>query len=732
MFAQQQMMPQQQMMQGFNRTPSYSGSYLSLPNPFSHMGMNGNYGSMQNWMQGPNDPGYYNRPYPNPFPNPFPFPKPFPNPFDCDFSKDGWDKGGKDPGGKDRLDAVRRLTGKASIDGGEFRSIDGEKWAPGVKADKSYNLLSTDKLQINGSYESVDGETVLGQTGILTEHGQLTLSADGTLLVDGKDFKKGKNDLNGTLTMKGDEYTLTTSEGYVIKLKPDADDGIKLDIDAKLVKVGAGGLLGSANDGEKNSASDLKSDLDPDDFEVDDVLSFDSDDTLDEEERNAILWKSRNPKYDSTSLTVGPSGFGFSADGQKIADWKMTALKADKPYLLFSDQDLSVSGTFKASANGAPQELSSVGLVVDGLARKVTLGEHGNIEVRDKNNNIVKVPGLKGNSVTFPITNEDGESYEITVFRNANRKLELKIDGKNIGDNEYRSGGLLGDAIGARSDNGKDDNGAGYIRDEDGGLSKAGSNMTAPLREFELSSLFDVESDRGVEDITEALEPGQAPVKPTYHDVAGKTWGDPHFIGADGEMYDIQGKSGEIYNIVSDQGLQVNALWDKWHNTETTVVRKVGFNINGHQLEVGQDMAGKRLTFKLDGQEITAANMPSWMTLAGDKLTVVSDFQGEKWRFEVDYMRNAAGDYLDLHSRGVQIDDFVETAGIWGHSIGKNDLYKHNGQYQKGGGGIIRNADGTTLAFDKKEGSAEHNAALANYKETDLFSTSSHWSQFNK
>jgi hypothetical protein len=745
--------PQQQPMQNLTQAPSFYGSYKALANPFSQSSSSSSSAVLRNLLESTSRHGYYNRPYHPSFPNPSDWKRDDKdwrrndsdrNRGDRDWRKNDndWRKNDSDWRKNDKhgdydYDRHHRppseLTGDASIKGNEFRTLDGEVWSPAVREGKTYNLLSTDKLQINGSYETQDGELVLDQAGILTENGQIALSSDGTLLVDGKPFRKGKNDLDGTLTKNGDSYTLTTSEGYVIKLDPDRNSGIMMDIDAKNVKVGAGGLLGSANDGVQDSASELKQDLKPGDFEVEDALTFNDRDTLQDDERKSVLWNARNPKYNNTSVTIDSSGFGFSADGDKIANWKMKDLKADKAYLLFSEQDLSVSGTFGSAGGGDGQELKSVGLVVDGLARKVLLNENGHMEVRDKNDHLVKIPGFSGNIVTFPITNDDGESYEVTVVRTADAKLELKIDGKNVGENAYRNGGLLGDAVGARSDNGDDDNGAGYIRDEDGGLSESGSEMKSALTKFELSGLFDVNSDRGVDDITEALEPNKTPATVTYRDVKGRTWGDPHFDGADGEKYDIQGKSGDIYNIVSDKGVQVNALWDKFGDDGiTTVMRKFGFNVNGQQLEVGMDREAKKITYKLDGKEVTPENMPKWMSLDGDKLVVTSDQNGEKWKFVVSYTKSEAGDYLDLDSSGIEINNEVETGGIWGHSIGENDLYKGNGEYQKGGGGIIRNADGTTLAFDKKEGSEEHTAALANYKETDLFSTGSHWSQFDK
>jgi hypothetical protein len=631
------------------------------------------------------------------------------------------------------------LSGRASISGGTFKSLDGESWEPNVQSGKSYNLLSTECLQVNGAFSSCGGEMIMSQLGVLYNGSQLTLAADGTILIDGEEFKKNKNDMGGALkrSSNGSSYTLTTQEGYVFTLRPSSSNGVRMTVAANNVAPGAGGLLGSANDGDVETPGKLRSRLPAKDFVVEDILTFDAVKSApnNDFERGALLWASRNPKFDKVELKIDQS-FSYSADGKPAADWKMNALKPNSSYLLFSEVDLSVSGTFGTSVAGGNQPLTSVSVVIDGMARTVRRNAAtGQLELFDKNGNSVKAAGFIGNSITFPAKNADGESYDIRIDKGQTAgSLALTIVGQNVGANDTRSGGLLGDAVGAQCTTGNTDNGAGILRDEDGGVSKPGSSMKFALPEFLLDSPFDTESDRGATEVTEAVADSNMPSHRTFSNILGSTWGDPHFNGADGELYDIQGKAGTIYNIVSDQGLQVNSLFGAWGAGDgTTVMKKLGFSINGQQLEVGVDEAKRVMTYKLNGQELDPANLPSWITMANDQITITSDFQGEKWKFVVDLAKHGYGDHLNLTSKAITIDNFVETAGIWGHSVGDNDLYKLTaGVYQKGGGGILRNADGTTLAFDKKEGSAEHTAALSNYVETGLFSTTSHWSQFNK
>lgn len=56
----------------------------------------------------------------------------------------------------------------------------------------------------------------------------------------------------------------------------------------------------------------------------------------------------------------------------------------------------------------------------------------------------------------------------------------------------------------------------------------------------------------------------------------GKVWGDPHFIGGDGDTFDVMGRDGGIYQIVSDAGIQLNAKFKKWAGTNITVVDNCG------------------------------------------------------------------------------------------------------------------------------------------------------------
>jgi hypothetical protein len=65
----------------------------------------------------------------------------------------------------------------------------------------------------------------------------------------------------------------------------------------------------------------------------------------------------------------------------------------------------------------------------------------------------------------------------------------------------------------------------------------------------------------------------------------GRVWGDPHFEGFDGEKFDFMGKAGSTYNILKDRGINFNAEFGKFGDGNATVMKKVGLEICGNQLE---------------------------------------------------------------------------------------------------------------------------------------------------
>ncbi|MDP4823734.1 MAG: hypothetical protein NWR47_07285 [Aestuariivirgaceae bacterium] len=376
--------------------------------------------------------------------------------------------GGVKEGGKGSL------SGKGSIDGVNFKSGDGERYELKVESGKSYNLLSDAGIGLNGTYgKDSSGETVLTDIALSVGGKIVTLADDGTLRVDGKAFDKKKNNLEGLVTENKDGTYTVKANGYEFELKA-SENGIKV--------------------------------------KIDDALTFDYEDNnnigdkympdLDDEERNDLAWNARNPEISAASLLLRNGAFGVEGPlgTSDNAYWTMNALQANKVYNVFSDEGIQVNGKF---SGGKPQELGfvvdgdEVKVIVDGTKTKVTV--NGEVQTT-YDSEYIKLTA--NGELTITSGDTDDENYKFTV-NVISGSLDMKAVVKNIGSNDTRSSGLLGDALSGNITNkpaGQDDNGASYLRNQDGSLSKAGDSMTKALREYLVDDLFDTSSGRSVYD----------------------------------------------------------------------------------------------------------------------------------------------------------------------------------------------------------------------------------------
>lgn len=396
------------------------------------------------------------------------------------------------------------LSGKGSIDGTRFRSGDGENYSLNLVAGNSYNLLSDGNVALNGNYKTVGSNVVLGSVALSVAGDVVTFSDDGTLRINGQAFSRRTNNLDGAVVKDGNSWVIK-ADGYEFKLR-NSGSGVKVDIVAQS-SSGADGLWGASFDGTKLKESELKADIRAQDYRVADLVTFPEGKStkgksLDDEERTNLLWNSINPvQTRNFNMRLGIDsklGVDFRSHGagakEDDLDWSTKNLRAGVVYNIFSDEGIQVNGKFNSSQN-----LTELGLIVDG--EKITAKLDGSsIRFFDQDGTRVTTGfgpfKINGNKLTVKGTTE--EAWNIEIDRANTGLMFFFIQSETLGANAVRSTGILGDSIGAHlnDDNGNDLDGAGYIRGDDGRLTRAGQRMTDALAAFELGDLLDTEGGR--------------------------------------------------------------------------------------------------------------------------------------------------------------------------------------------------------------------------------------------
>jgi von Willebrand factor type D domain len=180
----------------------------------------------------------------------------------------------------------------------------------------------------------------------------------------------------------------------------------------------------------------------------------------------------------------------------------------------------------------------------------------------------------------------------------------------------------------------------------------------------------------------------------------GRIWGDPHFIGQDGDQYDVQGEAGKTYNLLSDQNFQMNGQFDSFGTDGSTVVGKVGISAGSDQIEVSKDgtvmVNGRELQ---EGDKVDLADGGSVEYRDGS----VQVNSGE-WETNIQFEGSGDDAHLNIDVKTDNaVADGVKPHGLLGQTFDA-DSDVRNGDKGSGaqGGGAIEGSNGNiTSAGDR-------------------------------
>ncbi len=156
----------------------------------------------------------------------------------------------------------------------------------------------------------------------------------------------------------------------------------------------------------------------------------------------------------------------------------------------------------------------------------------------------------------------------------------------------------------------------------------------------------------------------------------GRVYGDPHFLGQDGGQYDIQGSEGDVYNILSDSGVQVNALFEQSivFGEGYTLVSEVGITTSDAQIHLVGDISQEKMwshysTVTVNGTELSQ----------GESLTI-----GDTTITMGNSITVTAGEYTITFDGGLTTSfrfsspnanaDGVLPHGLWGQTVDEDDV----------------------------------------------------------
>jgi hypothetical protein len=181
----------------------------------------------------------------------------------------------------------------------------------------------------------------------------------------------------------------------------------------------------------------------------------------------------------------------------------------------------------------------------------------------------------------------------------------------------------------------------------------------------------------------------------------GCFWGDPHLVGFDGEKYDVMGKAGNTYNMISDKGFQYNTTFIGMEEfiPGATAIGATGFQVGTSQVSMDRNDAAP----KVNGQAM-AANQSIALDNGGSALWDGSKLTVNSKEYNVvvkSYTEPQSGiKYLesDVKINGSPFADGVKPHGLLGQTADGVAGHKNTGVDQGLQGGTV--IDGTVTDYE--------------------------------
>ncbi|MGE0201355.1 MAG: hypothetical protein AB7P76_10350 [Candidatus Melainabacteria bacterium] len=183
--------------------------------------------------------------------------------------------------------------------------------------------------------------------------------------------------------------------------------------------------------------------------------------------------------------------------------------------------------------------------------------------------------------------------------------------------------------------------------------------------------------------------------------------GDPHFMGFDGEKFDVQGEAGKVYNILSDKGLQYNGRFESWSGTDANIIEEAGLRVGDQTVTYN----AKTGAATLNGESIAEGFTNDWIQFGDGRLKVTSpEYIVELQRMENTYLNS------DVHlNTDNPLADGVNPHGIMGQTADGDGIANpdaHGWSFETGydasrqqGGGVLQRVgdDGSVVTSAKDD-----------------------------